>query len=713
LEKWLPLGKMQNQVGGVSLLAIPRISSYRDHMRKSLDKTPGKTPDIPPQNDFSDEEAEGVEDFLDPVTMPPVLEEGALARGMAAIRATWETLSTVPGVYRMLNNAGEVLYVGKAKNLKARVGSYARGQAHSERIAMMIGQTAAMEVIVTRTENEALLLEANLIKQLCPRYNVLLRDDKSLSYILIGADHPAAQLTKHRGARSRKGQYFGPFADTGAVNRTINALQRMFLLRVCTDSYYANRTRPCLLYQIKRCSGPCTGEISLEDYEKLVKQAEKFLCGGASAIRETLAAQMREAAEHLDYETAARIRDRLAALAGTSARQGINTRNVEEADIFAIDIQAGQVCIEVFFVRNWQNWGNRAFFPKADPAASREEILASFVAQFYDDKPIPTQILLSHQPEDSDWLIAALREKAARTIIMLCPQRGEKRLLTDNALNNAQQALSRKLSESAAQEALLVRLGEVFSLPFAPRRIEVFDNSHISGTNAVGAMIVAGKAGFLKKHYRTYTIHSTDLTPGDDYAMMREVLHRRFVKMGAPPESWCHPAGSLTAASSFSPASSPDDTRGEVPDWPDLILIDGGKGQLEAVRDVLGKLGLSHAPVIAIAKGQDRDAGRETFYSHGDTPFLMPPRDPALYFVQRLRDEAHRFAIGTHRAKRRRDIHKSPLDEITGIGPARKKALLHHFGTVKALRRASLDDLQKVPGIHAELARKIFDTFKS
>ncbi|WP_262271594.1 MULTISPECIES: excinuclease ABC subunit UvrC [Microvirga] len=656
------------------------------------------TNDVPPDilDNEEDEEAVAVESGSD-VEFDLEANPGSVQRGTEVIRHFWTTLPNAPGVYRMLDAKGDVLYVGKAKSLKNRVGSYARGQAHSNRIARMIGETASMEFVTTATETEALLLEANLIKQLKPRYNVLLRDDKSLPYILLTADHEAPQLVKHRGARKRKGDYYGPFASVWAVNRTINALQRAFLLRSCNDSYYENRTRPCLLYQIKRCSGPCTNEIPREDYAELVSEARAFLSGKSNAVKQRITDEMQAAAEELEFERAARCRDRLAALSAIQGVQGINTQSVEEADVFALDEQAGQFCVEVFFFRNWQNWGNRAYFPKADKSMSREEVLSSFMAQFYDDKPAPRLILLSHEIEDSELMAAALSTRAEARVEIHAPQRGERRQLIEYALRNAREALARRLADTSSQQKLLVSLGQAFGLPKAPKRVEVYDNSHIMGTNAVGAMVVAGANGFMKQHYRTFNMKSEDLKPGDDYGMMREMLQRRFARLVKE-----EPRGS--------DAQSGDDG---FPAWPDLVLIDGGKGQLEAARQALAEVGVSEDDValVGIAKGRDRDAGRETFFKPGQPPFKMPPRDPALYFVQRLRDEAHRFAIGAHRAKRKRELVKNPLDEIPGIGPTRKRALLHHFGTVKAIQRAALEDLMKAPGVNAATARAVYDFF--
>ena len=617
------------------------------------------------------------------------------AAGTEVIKRFQATLPNAPGVYRMFDADGTVLYVGKAKSLKKRVASYVRDFGHTNRIARMIADTAAMEFVTTATETEALLLEANLIKQLKPRYNVLLRDDKSFPYILLTRDHVSPQLVKHRGARTKEGDYFGPFASVWAVNRTITALQRAFLIRTCSDSYYENRTRPCLLYQIKRCAGPCTGEVSHIEYARLAHQARDFLSGKSRKVKEQLAHDMQAAAEALEFETAARYRDRLAALSAVQASQDINPQSVEAADVFALHEEAGQFCIEAFFFRNFQNWGNRAYFPRADRSLSDAEILGAFLAQFYDDKPPPRLILLSHDIEDRAVLSDALSEKAGGRVEIAVPQRGKKRDLVQHALDNAREALGRRLSESISQQKLLVALASAFGIETPVRRVEVYDNSHIMGTNAVGAMIVAGGQGFSKSHYRTFNIRSTELTPGDDFGMMREVLGRRFARLVKDV-----------------PRDQPQEDPDAMPLWPDLVLIDGGKGQVEAARGVLAELGVTDVPVVGIAKGQDRDAGRETFFVEGRDPFRLPPRDPALYFVQRLRDEAHRFAIGTHRAKRKKEFVKNPLDEIPGIGPARKRALLLHFGTAKAVSRASLEDLSHVPGINAATAKLVHDFFR-
>lgn len=659
------------------------------------------TNDVPPDilDNEEDDEALAVESGSD-VEFDLEVNPDSIQRGTEVIRHFWNTLPNAPGVYRMLDAKGDVLYVGKAKSLKNRVGSYARGQAHSNRIARMIGQTTSMEFVTTATETEALLLEANLIKQLKPRYNVLMRDDKSLPYILLTGDHEAPQLVKHRGARKRKGDYYGPFASVWAVNRTINALQRAFLLRSCNDSYFENRTRPCLLFQIKRCSGPCTNEIPHEEYAGLVSEARAFLSGKSNAVKQRITDEMQQAAEDLEFERAARCRDRLAALSAIQGVQGINTQSVEEADVFALDEQAGQFCVEVFFFRNWQNWGNRAYFPKADKSMSREEVLGSFVAQFYDDKPAPRLVLLSHEIEDAELMAAALSTKTDTKVEIHSPQRGERRQLIEYVLRNAREALGRRLADTSSQQKLLVSLGQAFGLPKVPKRVEVYDNSHIMGTNAVGAMVAAGAGGFMKQHYRTFNMKSEDLKPGDDYGMMREMLQRRFARL-------------VKEEPRTSDEDAPQDGDDAFPAWPDLVLIDGGKGQLEAARQALAEVGVSEDDVslIGIAKGRDRDAGRETFFKPGQPPFKMPPRDPALYFVQRLRDEAHRFAIGAHRAKRKRELVKNPLDEIPGIGPTRKRALLHHFGTVKAIQRAALEDLMRAPGVNAATARAVYDFF--
>jgi excinuclease ABC subunit C len=621
-------------------------------------------------------------------------EPGPLARGAAAIKSFWRHSPLGPGVYRMIGADGEVLYVGKARSIKKRVQSYTTPERQTIRIARMIAQTVSMVFVTTETEAEALLLEANFIKQLKPRYNVLLRDDKSFPYILIAGGHAAPRLVKHRGARSGPGDYFGPFANAGAVARTLNALQRAFLLRTCSDSYYDNRTRPCLLFQIKRCSAPCTGEIALGDYAELVAEARDFLSGRSRAIRQRLAREMSEAAQALEFEKAARLRDRVSALSAIQGEQSVNPRSVPEADVFAISEEAGQFCIEAFFFRTYQNWGNRAYFPRADRSLSAAEVLDAFLAQFYLERPAPRLVLLSHEVASRQSLTEILSARAGHRIAIGAPRRGEKKELVDNALRNAREALSRKLAEAASQEKLLGALRAAFGVATPLRRVEVYDNSHIMGTNAVGAMIVAGPEGFVKNQYRTFNIKSATLTPGDDYAMMREVLGRRFARL----------------ARQEAEAPAPAD-EGVFPDRPDLVVIDGGRGQFEEARKVFAEVGVEGVALASIAKGPDRNAGRETFFVEGREPFRLSPRDPALFFVQRLRDEAHRFAIGTHRARRKKDFVKSPLDEIPGIGPARKRALLHAFGSAKDVARAGLADLEKTPGLNAATAKLVYDFF--
>jgi excinuclease ABC subunit C len=621
--------------------------------------------------------------------------------GAALIEFFVKRLPNSPGVYRMFNADGDVLYVGKARSLKKRVTNYAQGRGHSNRITQMIRQTANMEFVTTRTETEALLLEANLIKRLRPRFNVLLRDDKSFPYILLTGDTRAPAIFKHRGARSRKGDYFGPFASAGAVGRTINSLQRAFLLRTCTDSVFESRTRPCLLYQIKRCSGPCTNEIRDADYGELVQEAKDFLSGKSQKVKAHMAEAMNAAAEDLDFERAAVYRDRLAALSHVQSHQGINPAGVEEADIFAIHHEGGVSCIQVFFFRTGQNWGNRAYFPKADPQLTGAEVLNAFLAQFYDDKPCPRQILLSETVEEIDLLAQALSERSNYKVTISVPQRGEKKDLVDHVVANAREAHGRKLAETASQSRLLDGFAATFKLPTVPRRIEIYDNSHIMGTNAVGGMVVAGPEGFVKGQYRKFNIKSTDITPGDDFGMMKEVMTRRFSRLikeeGLPDR---------TAETGTEAADLP------FPAWPDVILIDGGQGQMTAVRAILEELGITDQVIaIGVAKGADREAGRERFFMRGIPDFSLPPRDPVLYFVQRLRDEAHRFAIGSHRARRKKELVKNPLDEIGGIGPTRKRALLQHFGTAKAVSRAGMSDLMAVAGISESVARIVYNHF--
>ncbi len=607
--------------------------------------------------------------------------------GPALIQSVVKGLGTGPGVYRMLDAQSRVLYVGKARNLRARVSSYARLSGHSPRIARMIRETAAMMFLTTRTETEALLLEQNLIKQLKPRYNVLLRDDKSFPEILIAKDHPFPQIRKHRGARRSKGAYYGPFASAGAVNRTLNQLQKVFLLRSCTDATFESRTRPCLLYQIRRCSAPCTGEISGDDYAALVADAERFLQGKSTAVQAELAAEMQAASEAMAFERAAALRDRIRALTAVQSSQGINPRGVAEADVVAVHVEGGQACVQVFFIRAHQSWGNRDFYPRTGAGAEEPEVLEAFLAQFYDGRPPPRLILLSHPLDDPDLVAGLLAERAGRKVELAVPRRGEKAELVENAARNARESLGRKLAESTAQAKLLAGLAEAFGLEAPPRRVEVYDNSHIQGTDAVGAMIVAGPEGLVKSQYRKFNIRGERLTPGDDFGMMREVLTRRFERL----------------------LKEDPDREGEA--WPDILLIDGGAGQVSAVAGILGDLGVDDIPVVGVAKGIDRDAGKEEFHRPGRPVMALRRGDPVLYFVQRLRDEAHRFAIGAHRAKRARAVGVTPLDEIPGVGAARKRALLAHFGSAKAVSRASPADLQAVEGISAALARKIHDFF--
>jgi excinuclease ABC subunit C len=613
--------------------------------------------------------------------------------GPEVVRRLVKTLPNRPGVYRMIDAKGDVIYVGKARSLKNRVMNYTRLGGHTNRIAAMIALTAGMEFVTTSTEAEALLLEANLIKKHKPRYNVVLRDDKSFPYILIARDHPVPQLAKHRGARSRAGKYYGPFASAGAVNRTINALQKGFLLRSCTDSVFENRTRPCLLFQIKRCSAPCTGEIDAANYEALVSEAQEFLEGKSSAMTAKLAREMQEASDRLDFETAARYRDRIAAMSFVTSEQGINPETVDEADLFALVQEGGQTCVQVFFFRSGQNWGNRAYFPRADRTVSEPEILASFLAQFYDDKPLPPLILLSHLLEEQALLEEAFCTRAGRKVEILVPQRGEKRALLDHALNNAHEALGRRMAESQSQTKLLQGVAKVFGLDAMPRRIEVFDNSHIQGAEPVGAMIVAGPEGFIKSQYRKFNMRSPAGAQGDDFGMMREMLTRRFTRLLKEE------------------AEGQTGRNDDVQLRPDLILIDGGAGQVSAAVAVLEDLGIHAMPLVGIAKGPDRDAGREHFYVSGKPSMMLDPKDPVLYYVQRLRDEAHRFAIGGHRARRSKALGVNPLDEIPGIGGKRKKALLMAFGSAKAVGRASIADLEKVEGVSRQLAMTIYDFF--
>lgn len=607
--------------------------------------------------------------------------------GHEVIQEYLRTLDGSPGVYRMLNAASEVLYVGKARNLKARVSNYARPTGHSARIARMIFETTSMMFLTTRTELEALLLEQNLIKQLKPRYNVLLRDDKSFPNILISREHPFAQLKKHRGAKREKGRYFGPFASAGAVNRTLNQLQKVFLLRNCSDAMFASRTRPCLQYQIKRCAAPCVGRVDEAAYAALVEDAERFLDGKSTAVQANLAREMGEASEAMEFERAAALRDRIKALTQVQQTQGINPEGVAEADVVAVHLDHGQACVQVFFIRANQSWGNRDFYPKTGAGAEEPEILEAFLTQFYDDKEPPRLVLLSHPTENPDLVAEALSIRAGRKVELAVPQRGEKAELVENAARNARESLARRMSESATQNKLLQGLADAFDLDAPPNRIEVYDNAHIQGSDAVGGMIVAGADGFLKSQYRKFNIRSEAGANSDDFGMMREVLTRRFERLLK---------------------EDPDRTSGM---WPDLLLIDGGAGQLSAVAGVLAELGVEDVALIGVAKGIDRDAGKEEFHREGLPPMALPRNDPVLYFVQRLRDEAHRWANGAHRAKRAKAVSATPLDEIPGVGAGRKRALLAHFGSAKAVSRAGVPDLMAVEGISQGLAEAIHGFF--
>ncbi|MBF9027251.1 excinuclease ABC subunit UvrC [Rhodobacterales bacterium FZCC0188] len=608
-------------------------------------------------------------------------------QGHEVIRDYLKTLDQSPGVYRMLDAQSRVLYVGKARALKRRVSNYAKPSGHSPRIARMISETASMMFLTTRTETEALLLEQNLIKQLKPRYNVLLRDDKSFPNIVIGAAHAFPQIRKHRGAKTEKGQYFGPFASAGAVNRTLNQLQKVFLLRNCSDTTFDSRTRPCLLYQIKRCSAPCVGYISASDYAASVADAARFLRGNSTEIQEQLGAQMAEAAEAMEYERAAALRDRIRALTQVQGTQGINPQTVREADIIALHMEGGQACVQVFFIRANQNWGNHDYYPRLGGSESPDEVMEAFLGQFYDNKEPPRQVILSHGLEEADLMEAALGQKRGGKVEILVPQRGEKAELVEGALRNARESLARRMAESATQAKLLRGLADAFGLDGAPARIEVYDNSHIQGAHAVGAMIVAGPEGFLKSQYRKFNIRGDDLTPGDDFGMMKEVLTRRFQRL----------------------LKEDPDRKSDA--WPDLLLIDGGAGQISAVAEIMGDLGVDDVPFIGVAKGVDRDAGKEEFHRYGARPFALKRNDPVLYFIQRLRDEAHRFAIGAHRDKRSKAIGATPLDEVPGIGATRKRALLAHFGSAKAVSRADLADLKAVEGISDRMAETIYAFF--
>jgi excinuclease ABC subunit C len=607
--------------------------------------------------------------------------------GHEVIRNYLRQLDNAPGVYRMLDAQSRVLYVGKARALKKRVSSYAKPTGHSPRIARMIRETASMMFLTTRTETEALLLEQNLIKQLKPKYNVLLRDDKSFPNILVSRAHRFPQIKKHRGAKKEKGEYFGPFASAGAVNRTLNQLQKVFLLRNCSDATFDSRTRPCLLYQIKRCSAPCVGHIGDAEYEASVADAVRFLKGDTTDLQVQLAGQMAEAAEAMEFERAAALRDRIRALTNVQSSQGINPRGVREADVIALHMEGGQACVQVFFIRANQNWGNKDYYPRVGPDIDPPEVLEAFIGQFYDQKDPPRQLILSHPIDNDDLMADALSQKLGRKVEIIVPQRGEKAELVNGALRNARESLARQMAEGQAQTKLLQGLAEAFDLDAPPRRIEVYDNSHIQGTNAVGAMIVSGPEGFVKSQYRKFNIRGDDLTPGDDFGMMKEVLTRRFQRL------------------------LKEDPDRESEAWPDLLLIDGGAGQVSAVKEIMDDLGVEDVPFIGVAKGIDRDQGKEEFHRPGQSAFALNRNDPVLYFVQRMRDEAHRFAIGAHRQKRAKAVSATPLDDIPGVGATRKRALLTHFGSAKAVSRANLADLKAVEGVNEGLAQKIYDYF--
>jgi len=610
-----------------------------------------------------------------------------IEQGVAAIRSVVKTLPVRPGVYRMLDAKSEVLYVGKARALRNRVTNYTQVSRLSKRLQRMVSQTRSMQIVTTNTEAEALLLEAQLIKRYRPPYNVLLRDDKSFPFILLREDHDFPQVRKHRGARRHKGQYYGPFASAGSVTRTLNALQKLFLLRSCTDSFFATRKRPCLLYQIKRCSAPCVERVTKQDYAELVGDAKDFLAGKSTKVQQKLAGQMQEAAEAMDFEIAAVMRDRLRALTFIQGTQTIAAEGLGDADIFALACKGGTMCIQAFFIRGGNNWGHRSFFPAHTNDVPEDEVLASFLMQFYEEVPPPKQILLDRVVPEAELLSEALSERAERKVVLRVPQRGDHVKMVSTAKRNAEEELDRHLAETSTQAKTLRALTEILELPEPPDRIEVYDNSHVMGTNAVGAMIVAGPEGMRKNAYRKFNIKRPETAPGDDFAMMREVLSRRFARLEK---------------------EDPDRSKG---DWPDLLLIDGGKGQLSAVVETLEDAGIHDVPVVAISKGPDRNAGRETLHLPTGRDFQLPPNSPVLFFLQRLRDEAHRFAIGAHRQKRAKSMAASPLDEVPGIGPNRKRALLMHFGTARAVKNAALQDLEKAPGISKTMARGIYDYF--
>ena len=698
----------------------------------------GLEDELPPEIEMEPEEiSSGVD-----LNAPDAVRKRRVA-GPDVIRDQVTRLPGKPGVYRMYGETGELLYVGKARNLKARVGSYAKIGGQTQRIARMISLTRSMEFVVTASETEALLLEANLIKKLKPRFNIILRDDKSFPHILIREDHEAPQALKHRGAKRIKGRYFGPFASAGAVDHTLDTLQKAFLLRTCTDNVYSTRSRPCMLHQMGRCSAPCVGLVPLDEYRDLVREAERFLDGDAETLQEQLSAQMERAAANMDYERAAGLRDRIRALSSVRQSQSVNPDGLVEADVFAIHSEAGASAVQAFFFRAGQNWGATVWYPKHDRDDTREQVLTAFLAQFYDDKPVPKLILLNAEIEEAELMTEALELKAEHKVEIRTPQRGEKREIVGQAALNAREALGRKLAETQSQQKIFAAVQKVFDLPEAPKRIEVYDNSHIMGTNMVGGMVVAGPEGFEKNSYRKFNIKDQEIEPGDDYGMMREVMRRRFGRLKkeweelnspppAQPGEVDGPQGQTEGALATSPAVErapsdstasppshlphPSDGEGRKPDaWPDLVLIDGGLGQLSAAKEAVEAVGFrpGELNLVAIAKGPDRNAGREQFFRPGRAPFQLPPNDPALYYLQRLRDEAHRWAIGAHRAKRAAAISgQNPLDEITGVGQRRKKALLHRFGSARGVSNATLADLQTVEGVNAALAQRIYDHFR-
>jgi len=644
-----------------------------------MDRTPADRPEHPGAADrFNEDQATYAVRGSD----KPDLETG-----IAAIRDVLKTLPVRPGVYRMQDARGDVLYVGKARALKSRVTSYTQVARLPKRLQRMVAQTRSMTIVTTRTEAEALLLEAQLIKRFRPAYNVLLRDDKSFPFILLREDHAFPRVQKHRGARRAKGQYYGPFASAGSVTRTLNALQKLFLLRSCSDSFFETRSRPCLLYQIRRCSAPCVGRIGESDYAELVKDAKAFLAGRSTGVQERLGRLMGAAAEKQDYELAAVYRDRLRALTYIQGSQTVHSEGLGDADIFALACKGGAVSIQAFFIRGGQNWGHRAFFPAHTADVPEAEVLSSFLVQFYEDVPPPRRILVDRQLPDRELLEEALGARAERKVVIEQPKRGSRARLIDQARRNAEEALDRRMAETATQSKVLRELADTFELPEVPKRIEVYDNSHIMGTNATGAMIVAGPEGFRKNNYRKFNIKRATTTPGDDFAMMREVLERRFARLEK---------------------EDPERSSGE---WPGLLIIDGGKGQLSAACEMMENAGVHDIPVVAVSKGPDRNAGRETFHLPGGRELTLPPNSALLFYLQRLRDEAHRFAIGTHRQKRAKSLTTSTLDEVPGIGPNRKRALLMHFGTARAVKGAALEDLERAPGISRTIARQVYDHF--